>query len=937
MIGGHTNMQPVRRQSHFIFCAHFILLLGLLPPTVAGQAVIRQGLVADETGAPIAGAKITLFTAQGSVLGEMITSPEGSFTVPELPVGSYVLAVAAESFQTRRMSLSVTPADSARLTILLSPSQLHEEVTVTARRGGAIDVEDAAQVIIVLDQAKIPERPLVTIGNALEDSPGIMVQQSTYGQVSPFLRGLTGYHVLNLVDGIRFNNSTFRSGPNQYLAFVEPSQAQRVEALLGPASVEYGSDSLGGIIHLLTPEPKFYGGKGQDFNVDLRAFASSADLAGGSALRLSLGSRRLAWLVGGELRRHNDLRAGGGTDSHHVFRRFFDLTSDHIKHIYGNRLQDTGFTQYGWHTKFAASLADDQQITLWYQRSDLDRVRGYKDLWGGLGRLRSDFGPQRLQLFYARYEKLRLGPFDSLTGTFSVNSQLDGTTRQGLLATDTITEDENRVNAFGYTAQATTHLGRHQTIVLGGEVYDEHIDSVRVQTDPVSNIRSQRRALYPNGSRYTTYGLFAQETAEFVNGRLRVVFGGRFTNVRFRTFADRNRDAVGGNLGVADESQSFRDLTFNTNVAWRVNHTVGLNFLIGRGFRAPNLNDLGALGLNDLGFEVPAAAAVPFSGLIGVSDGEGVESIGRRVSSLTAERLFNYEFGVTVHRRRFYARAHVFDAEFKDPIVRRTLLFPIDQVPTLLSGIPVTRLAPTARQQAQGVVSVATGLDPRAVKAFVNDGQARYYGVESLFSHAITSRLSAEGNYTYLVGRELNPDRFVRRLPPQQGFLALRYQPVGSRYWIELSGNLVGRQGRLSGGDLTDERIGAARRRRDIADFFRSASVSPFIQTGPDGLKGTNDDVFAPTGETIGQILDRVLPIGALINGVRITGDDSRVPLYVNNPGFFALNARGGLRVGERTTVNVGVMNLLDRNYRVHGSGTDVPGINFYVNLKYSF
>ena len=73
----------------------------------------------------------------------------------------------------------------------------------------------------------------------------------------------------------------------------------------------------------------------------------------------------------------------------------------------------------------------------WYQRSEQQDVRGYKDLWGGLGRLRSDFDPQELQLFYARYERLGLGRLDWLSGTFSVNAQRDGSVRQNLRPTDT--------------------------------------------------------------------------------------------------------------------------------------------------------------------------------------------------------------------------------------------------------------------------------------------------------------------------------------------------------------------------------------------------------------------------------------------------------------------------------------------------------------------
>jgi hemoglobin/transferrin/lactoferrin receptor protein len=497
--------------------------------------------------------------------------------------------------------------------------------------------------------------------------------------------------------------------------------------------------------------------------------------------------------------------------------------------------------------------------------------------------------------------------------------------------------DESQVDSFGYALQATTHIANRNAVVFGGEIYNERIGAWRDDTDPRTNIPVEKRALYPNGSRYSTYGMFAQDTVDLARGKVRATLGGRYTRVAFKTFADRNRDATGNNLGVVDSSRTFDDLTFNANLSWQMTSAFALNFLTGRGFRAPNLNDLGALGLNDLGYEIPAEAAAVVGGLIGTGDGEGVASNGEKVVALRSERLFNYEFGATLRLRRLYVRAHAFDAELKDPIVRRTLLFPAGGIPSQLAGVAVTPIAQTAAQRAQNVVSVATPLDSRAVKAFVNEGKAKYYGVETVFHYTISPQWSAEGNYSYLVGRELDPNRFIRRLPPQQGFLAIRFQPGGKSNWIELSGNFSGPQERLSGGDITDERIGAARRRIDITDFFQGSLVRPFLNVGADGVFGTADDLFAPTNETVAQIRNRVLPIGATINGVTVTDDNARAPLYTKTAGFASLNLRGGVAIAENLSLNLGLMNILDRNYRIHGSGIDAPGVNLFVGLKFSF
>ena len=62
-------------------------------------------------------------------------------------------------------------------------------------------------------------------------------------------------------------------------------------------------------------------------------------------------------------------------------------------------------------------------------------------------------------------------------------------------------------------------------------------------------------------------------------------------------------------------------------------------------------------------------------------------------------------------------------------------------------------------------------------------------------------------------------------------------------------------------------------------------------------LAGHADDLFGPTGETAAQIRDRVLPIGATINGVTVVDDGTRVPLYMETPGFVSVNLRAGVAI----------------------------------------
>lgn len=124
----------------------------------------------------------------------------------------------------------------------------------------------------------------------------------------------------------------------------------------------------------------------------------------------------------------------------------------------------------------------------------------------------------------------------------------------------------------------------------------------------------------------------------------------------------------------------------------------------------------------------------------------------------------------------------------------------------------------------------------------------------------------------------------------------------------------MGAQRRLNGGDIDDERIGASRSRADIASFFAGTRAAALL----DG------DRLRLTGETLAQVQNRVLGATA-----------ARVSLYQSTAGWLRLDVRGGRAIGERWQLLGALENLLDRNYRVHGSGMDAAGANAYMSLQF--
>ncbi len=884
----------------------------LASSSVSGQIV---GTVIDQTGATVGGAWVVLFDAAGLEAQRSLTDQSGRFTLEKVLAADYVVCVQKSGFREVRCVLHLTPGETVRLQFQLNVASIFETVTVTPARGQPQELFNVPQSSDVIPAGEIARRSANILPHALRDVPGVHIQQTTSGQGSPFVRGLTGQQVLHLINGVRFNNSTFRPGANQYTALIEHDFADRVEVVRGPGSAQYGSDSLGGTINVLTRSPQSPGNFGLNGNLDT-VFAS-ADLSAGISTSISGGSDDWGFVVGAAARRTQDLRSGGGLDSHSVVTRLLGISSK----FPGNRLQETAYGQYNAHARFQFKLTDADVVSAEYLRGTQLGLRRYDQLEGGSGNLLNSFDPQVLDFFTARYDRLGAGPFDSISSTFSYNAQRDDrrsqsiNNAQGLRSR--ISDEFNLTRAFGYQAQASARVKGSHGLTFGVEFYDEHITSRRQDfsfsnsTLAFTNV-ADVRARFPNGSNYRTLGLFAQDIASLIPQRLTAHLGLRYSLFKYSQSSFDNPVDATGRPTVPDLAESFDDVTFNAGLTLSISRHINLTGNISRGFRAPNVNDFAATGFSGLGFEVSPDEGVRLGGSTGSLDSSRRLTDVRPVQPIKAEQLYNYELGIRFHGSRFSGSLAGFDSEISNLIERRTLLHPAGAVGQLVGGQPIIR------QDATG--AVFTSLSNTAVFVRTNAVKVSLRGIEGSMALKLRSDLALNANAFYVRGTDLRtgaPPSLENGIPPATGFVGVKWERAGSPGWIELYSNFAAPQRRFSDNDISQARIGGLRTREEIAGFFNGGAVAR-------GL--VRNGILLPTGETLAQVQLRVLGPGLQPNA-----------LFSKNPGFALLNLRGGFRIGERSSLTVILENLFDKNYRTMGSGIDGPGMNAAVRYSFSF
>ena len=466
-------------------------------------------------------------------------------------------------------------------------------------------LSERPEAISFMNNRQLKSLSPINLPDAMSALPGVFMQKTNQGGGSPFVRGLTGYHTLILVDGIRLNNAIFRSGPNQYLNTVDPLMLSQIEVLRGPGSVQYGTDAIGGTIYLRSQEPQF-SVEGIKVGGEVYGKWMSHNMEKTGRAQLNLSTRKFAVMAGFTRKVFGNIVAGGNL----------------------GELDYTSYDEYSADVKARVKLNPSQTMTLAWQHHNQNEVQLYHKLITG-DYDTYEFDPQVRDLIYLRHEITRKhSVFSGFRTTLSMH-QSDETRKNQRTGSDDLYTANDKVNSYGFIFECMTNNGGSWNGVTGFEIYHDRVHSSSLKTDLVLGTDSTFRGLYPDNSWINNMSLFSLHTLNL--GKLKLTGG-----VRYNHFI----------LGVTDDV--FGDLTINPDAlvgslgaSYRVFRNTDVSLSIHSAFRAPNINDVSSFGIADFRYEVPNF-------------------------DLSPERSLNKEIGIKTNHRRISGSVHLYHNRLTD-------------------------------------------------------------------------------------------------------------------------------------------------------------------------------------------------------------------------------------------------------------------------------
>ncbi len=694
-----------------------------------------------------------------------------------------------------------------------------------------------AQQIKVIPTVFIQNINAQTTADLLQHSGMVAMQRSQQGGGSPMLRGFEASRVLLMIDGVRMNNLIYRAGHHQNAITTDNSVLDHAEILFGPSSTVYGSDALGGVVHLYTRNPEL--AQGKDFSFLGNAFTrfGSVNNEQTGHLDFSLSGKKNGSLTSFTYSHFDDLRMGKKINpslgSDFGLRPFFaqlkaDNSGDTLMANSNKYVQrSSGYKQYDFLQKFLFKPSDRIEHLLNFQFSTSSNIPRYDRLTdpqgNGLKYAEWYYGPQKRLLAAYQFKLKNVGAFaDALTSTASFQS-IEESRHDRRFNSNNLNHRIENVKVLALSIDLEKNMAAHK-LRYGFDSQFNSLSSTahreNISTKAITNLDTR----YPNGDNTMNYvALYATHTFEIskqliLNDGIRLgesALNSSFADQTFFPFPystiKQKNTYASGNLGI-----------IFTPTSWK------FSWMASTGYRVPNVDDLAKI----------------FESVVGSANGPGTLIVPN--PKLQPEKTINMDFGVTKNfGDKVRLEATAFTTQLFDAIAVRPATY------NNLSTI------------------VYDGF-PASVVSSQNVAEAFLYGWNGHIQIDPIPQLAISANYNFTHGRAKPTDGAavpLDHIAPQFGRVSVAWSSL--KFKTELFSNFNGK--------------------KYLIDYSNS---------GEDNLQ------YAPA-----------------------TG----------MPSWWTANFRATYEVSKVITLQSGIDNILDRQYRTFASGINSPGRNFFATMRVRF
>jgi hemoglobin/transferrin/lactoferrin receptor protein len=446
-----------------------------------------------------------------------------------------------------------------------------------------------------------------TSADLLESSGQVFVQKSQLGGGSPMIRGFSTNRLLITVDGVRMNTAIFRSGNLQNIISIDPLAVESTEVILGPGSVVYGSDAVGGVMNFYTLKPRFSFGEETSVSGNAYSRYSSANNEKTVHADVNIGRENWAFVSGITYSDFGDLRMGSNGPEEYLRKEYVARRNgeDVIVPNENPRVQKpTGYEQINLLQKVKYMPHKDWDLNL-----------------GLIYSTTSDF-PRFDRLYQKRDGELRsaewyYGPQEWFMGNFKINKKGHGSLydKAQMTAAYQFFEESRHNRDFGEVWLYNTKENvdaysvnfdfektfEESRLFYGAEYVFNKVNSIGNAQNILTEEQNITASRYPNGSSwqsiaaYTTYQWKIRKNLSFQSGL-------RYNHILVDAEFDENLY----DFPFQEANINTGALTGSAGINWQQNRFIGWRLNLSTAFRAPNIDDIGKIFDSE-----PGAIVVP--------------------------------------------------------------------------------------------------------------------------------------------------------------------------------------------------------------------------------------------------------------------------------------------------------------------------------------